>query len=240
MFDYARWLQRAEAFVRGLNELPGQWEISVDVEPPLSVDAAEQLRRTLPLGLPVSLLGLYTTGSARFQCSYRWSPDEEHLPIIAEVFPHQYTLYGGARFIPAVELAETQAAVREWAVEWDAPPHGPPRAGWELWHQCVPFLSVGNGDHLAIRVRADDQPVLYLCHDAEDAGDGRTAFEISPSFDQFLADWETLCYVGPEIWLLARFLADDGNGLLEVDQPIAARWREVIDHFGGFRGATDQ
>ena len=71
-------------------------------------------------------------------------------------------------------------------------------------------------------------PVLYLCHDADDGGDGRAAFEISPTFDQFLGDWETLSYVGPEIWLLARFLADDGTGPLQLNQPATALWREVI------------
>ena len=106
------------------------------------------------------------------------------------------------------------------------------RPGWELWCQSVPFIAVGNGDYLALDVTkgAGRLPVLYLCHDgdAEDGGDGRTAFEISPSFDQFLADWEALCYVGPEIWLLAPFFADDGRGALHVEQPKATMWREII------------
>jgi hypothetical protein len=37
---------------------------------------------------------------------------------------------------------------------------------------------------------------------------------ISPSFVQFLSEWETICYAGPEIWLLAAFLegAKEQNG----------------------------
>jgi hypothetical protein len=89
---------------------------------------------------------------------------------------------------------------------------------------------VGNGDYLAVRASstAGRFPILYLCHDAEDGGDRRTAFEISSDFEQFLIDWETLCYLGPEIWLLRRFLADDGKGPLEIDQPATELWREII------------
>jgi hypothetical protein len=230
MIDYSRWLSRAEAFVRGLDYLPGKWGVSIAVEPPLTASAADELGRTLPLGLPSPLYNLYTTGSASYRCTYHWSPDKAYLPLVEQVFPHQYSLYGGARFISAAELPDRQASVRSWATEWDAPADAPPRPGWELWHQAIPFLAVGNGDYLALQVSngTDKQPVLYLSHDAGGGDDERTAFEISPSLEQFLADWETLCYVGPEIWLLGEFLANEGKGLLQVNQPKTNLWREVM------------
>ena len=230
MLDYSEWLQRAEDFVRRLNYLPGRWGISVAVEPPLSRAAADELCEVLSFGLPSPLYDLYSRGSASYCCTYNWELDESHLPLVGQVFPQTYSLYGGARFLPAAELKDTFASVRAWATKWDATADDPPRPGWELWHQCVPFIAVGNGDFLALHVSDSSArlPVLYLCHDAEDGGDGRTAFEISPSFDQFLGDWETLCYIGPEIWLLRQFLADDGNGPLEVNQPKTALWRAVI------------
>lgn len=230
MLDYAHWLKRAEDFVRGLGNLPGQWGVSIAIEPPLARRAADELRNRLPFGLPAPLYDLYTQGSASYRCAYYWSPDEAHLPLVGEVFPHTYSLYGGARFIPACQLADAHASVRSWARGWNGTPDGGPRPSWEAWQESIPFLAVGNGDYLALRVRGDrtDLPVIYLCHDAEDGGDGRTAFEISPSFDQFLSDWETLCYIGPEIWLLAAFLSDDGEGPVQVNQPKVALWREIV------------
>jgi len=230
MIDYAEWLHRAEDFVRGLNYLPGQWGISLDVEPPLPKAKADELREVLPLGLPSPLYDLYTTGAATYRCTYHWSPDQSHLPLVGRVFPHTYTLHGGAQFIPAFELKDWQISVRKRATGYGATADAPPRPGWETWYECVPFLAVGNGDYLALRVSdaAGRLPVLYLCHDALDGGDGRTAFEISPSFDRFLADWESLYYIGPAIWLLAAFLAHGGEGPLNVKQPKAALWRRVI------------
>jgi len=96
----------------------------------------------------------------------------------------------------------------------------------QIWRETVPFLDVGNGDYLALHVGGDkrDCPVVYLCHDDPQ----RPVTEISPSFEKFMSDWEDLCYVGPEIWLLQAFLQENGDGPLLADQAKARRWREII------------
>src|SRR5262245_60618476 len=104
MFDYSGWLRRAENFVRGLTYLPGEWGISVACEPPLDATAVHQIREVLPLGLPAPLFDLYKAGAANYRSTYHWSPNQLYLPMVEQVFPHQYSLYGGARFIPAGEL----------------------------------------------------------------------------------------------------------------------------------------
>ena len=74
MLDYARWLKNAEEFVRGLDCLPGQWGVSVAIEPPLATTAADELRNTLPFGLPSPLYDLYAVGSASCRCTYYGHP----------------------------------------------------------------------------------------------------------------------------------------------------------------------
>ena len=110
MMDYRPWLRRAEDFIRGLSALPGEWSTSVDVEPPLSKAAADELHKSLPFGLPSPLHDLYTTGSRSCRCTYYWSPDEAYLPLVEKVLPCQHSLDGGARFLPAAELNNAHAS----------------------------------------------------------------------------------------------------------------------------------
>jgi len=224
--DYSGWLQRAEGFVRSLRKMPGNWGIEVAVEPPLSQPEAVELGGKLPLGLPSPLCEFYTTAAAACCSTYFWEPDEAGLSLIAEVLPHQYSLYGGPGFIPAVELEDACASVRAWATGYDETPNTPPRPGWELWHEAVPFHAIGNGDYLALHVTEGSArlPVLYLCHDADYETDGGAAFEISPSFEEFLTRWERLCYIGPEHWLLNTFLSED----CQADEAKETCWREII------------
>jgi hypothetical protein len=236
MTDYPGWLRRAETFVRCLDYLPGQWSITIAVEPPLAKTKANELRENLPLGLPACLYDLYTIGSASFSCTYSWKPDESHLRLVEPILPHQYSLYGGAHIVPAAELEDVQYAVRSWMRGWGTSNSSPPKPGWEIWDQCVPFVDFNNGDYLAIRVVGGDprQPVLYLDH--EDASEGQNAIEISPGFDQFLADMETLCYLWPICWS-QEFNEDARNGTLRADQPEVAEWRRIIGGQFAAKGA---
>jgi hypothetical protein len=62
--------------------------------------------------------------------------------------------------------------------------------------------------------------VLYLSHDGDTA-------HLADSFTAFLMAWERLCYLGPEIWLLDRFLGDDG--ILAPGSPLRAdRLRRLL------------
>ena len=187
--------------------------------------------RALSFDLPAPLYDFYTRGSASCHCHYWWSSDSRPTPW-EDAFPSQYTLYGGPEIIPASQLAECCANVRSWASsDWTGEGGGAP-PGFERWRHAIPFVAVNNGDYLALDANADTSrtPVLYLCHEADVycSESPSPATEISPSFEQFLADWEKLCYVGPEIWLLSAFLAEDFTGPLQTDSPRASRWRDIL------------
>lgn len=222
---YASWIRRAETFVRGLRHLPGRWGISVAIDPPLSDSEADDLARVLPFGLPTSLRELYTKGAAKCQCRYHWSPDGEHLREVHAVFPHQMSFYGGAEFIPWDELLNAHE-IHSWWDDEDDNLTQEQLAAREIWRQTIPFINVGNGDCVALHITDDtaQMPVVYLCHDDPE----NRVTRLSPSLDRFLADWESLCYVGPEIWLLSTFLAEDGGGLLDVEKEEALEWRRLL------------
>lgn len=78
----------------------------------------------------------------------------------------------------------------------------------------VPFVEMQNGDFLALDIEADAEvpPVVYLVPDLVQDDD----WLIARSFDDFLKQWEDLCYIGPEIALLGE-LCDERTGMLDVD-----------------------
>ena len=218
------WLQRAESFVRQLNYLPGEWGISVRVEPPISDAKADRLAAKLPLGLPAPLRALYVEGAAAFKCTYHWKPPKSRLPLIEAALPHQYSFYGGARFIPCEELLSLHGIHTWWdGVEAESEEQ---EAAREVWRQTVPFINVGNGDAVGLHVSDDHErlPVVYLCHDDPD----QAVTEISPSFDRFLIEWEKLRYIGPESWLLGAFLSRRGERLLNGESKKARQWRNFL------------
>ena len=73
-----------------------------------------------------------------------------------------------------------------------------------------------------LRGTVEDPAVAYLNH--ED-----TSSIIAPSFTSFLKEWESVCYVGPEIWMLEPFLNEKG----QMDGSISAakEMRAMIEEF---------
>jgi hypothetical protein len=213
------WFRRAENFVRGLNRLPGQWGISISVEPPVEISRDDDA----DTALPAPLLRLYTEGSARFSCQYHWKPDSTDLSRLSELFPHQYSFYGGAEFIPWDDLP------REPGVDWgwfDEDHHtAEEKLADDIWKRTFPFIHVGNGDMVGLLITdgSDSMPVVYLSHEEP----AEVTF-LSESLERFLVDWEQLGYIGPEIWLLGQFLDEGPEGLPRMDPEKVNQWREIL------------
>jgi hypothetical protein len=160
-----------------------------------------------------------------------WRPDGRHLRSLERLFPHTPSLYGGPDFIPAAKLEDAQFAVRSWARPWETQGFSPPKPGWEIWDQCVPFVDYHTGDFLALQISEDEsrQRVLYLCHELE-AAEEQNVFEVSPSFERFLTDWETVRYLWPAGWGWSQAGIDDlaHRGPLRADDPKIAMLRRII------------
>ncbi len=222
---YSSWIRRAESFVRQLNYLPGMWGISVAIDSPITTDEADGLAERLPFGLPAPLRELYIDGAARCRCRYYWTPGEDYLPQVQEVFPHEMSFYGGPEFIPWTDLRDAHG-IHTWWEGADDDVTDEQANAREVWRHTVPFINVGNGDCVALHVNDDPEslPVVYLCHDDPDS----PVTNLSESLDQFLSDWEALCYVGPEIWLLNAFLGEGDGRQLDLEQEKVRRLRNIM------------
>jgi len=226
--DWLPWLQRAERFVRRTCDLPGRWCMTIAIEPPLDSANAARLDRVLPHGLPELLRDFYLTASACADCSFSWSPDELRLAALAEVLPHQRSIYAGPKICSAAKLEEEQQGLMGWAEIFDEMGgHGPATA--QVLRDSVPFIPIGNGDQLVLQVKpSPDRPrVIYISHET-DVDTESPVIPISESGEQFMADWERIAYLGPEIWLLNSFVQDSSTGLLDSGSPLASRWRAFL------------
>jgi hypothetical protein len=67
-----------------------------------------------------------------------------------------------------------------------------------VWHDNFAFLTVTNGDCIALVEDGDNSPVYYLSHDD---GEGHGVL-LAPSVFSFLDQLSQLAFAGPEDWLL--------------------------------------
>jgi len=232
MVDYSEWLHRADVFARSVGVLPGRVGMEVDFLPPLDVADASHLNATLPHGLPAALRDFYVSASAGGRCTFRWTPNESDLELIAKLVPHNYTIQGGPWIFWAINLEGEHQGFVDWAEVLDELGGYGPAAAKTL-RECVPLSKIGNGDYLALHAKAgsDRVPVIYIDHEA-DLELQSPIIPLSESLEQFFTTWERIGYIGPEIWLLNPFLRDSKTGLLDANCPLAIRWRTLLRSFG--------
>lgn len=224
--SYGEWIRRAEAFARGTHHLPGTWNLSIAIGPPVSEAEIEETASQVPYGLPPQLRRLYTEGAGHCRCSFYWEPERDQVGILKDVFPEEVGYAGGPEFISWSDLPGEARFIQTWWDGLEIDGNEEQLQAREIWSRTTPFIRLPNGDFLGLHRTGDPDrmPVVYLCHDDPD----RPVTHLSPSFDAFLEIWETLCYPGPEIWLLRPFLGEDERGPLRIDPEQAARLRKVL------------
>lgn len=205
MFDYAGWLQRVEAFIKYVAQFENcdELQTEIGITPPLTESELQQLQANFKEPLPLELQRFWTTASRH--CHWHCYLEND-----------SGTFYSAPTFLDATELLEETAICRDWADGCSED-----SAQEALWLQSVPFILMRNGDYLGLfaPMAHDDPPVAYLSHDD-------VSRIIAPSFTEFLNVWEQLCYIGPEIWELEKYL--DANGILDASTPQARQLRSFL------------
>jgi hypothetical protein len=223
-FDYRAWVERARAFTDRCRRLPGTINVQAEIAPPMSEEEVDLLGPSLTQGIPETVRRFLTRGSGDCNCKYWWQPladsaEREEMPWHS-IFQYECFIYGGAqlcnpinrdvkdishgrREIGRVGFRYLQGACVDMRDAIDSPDER------ELYRNAFPFLTIRNGDMLALSGPDPDakDSVVYLSHEG-------LSCVLSPSFEDFLVTWERLCYVGPEIWLLNVF-QDPKTGFIE-------------------------
>lgn len=88
----------------------------------------------------------------------------------------------------------------------------------------VPFIEVGNGDCICLDISRETggAAVAYLDHERD--FNPYYATRLGSSFTDFMSNWARVCFVGPDLWPLTRYL-DRGTGSLDPKCADAVRWR---------------
>jgi hypothetical protein len=205
--DFSGWVERLRAFPATLSGRDGLAFESWAVDPPLAPQKKLELSAALGHAIPARFLE-FLTATAGTECRYtfEYDPDNDaETNAYLGLFPDVTTIYGGPCIGPADDIVGWAIKCHEWGAQL-APQIGQDAAGH--WQTALPFIDVGNGDYVSLWLGTrgevgDDPPVIYLSHE------DRSRW-LAPSFSGFLFRWERLAYLGPEIWLLERFLTDGG------------------------------
>jgi hypothetical protein len=217
-FDRRQWIASAAGFVRRLASRADIEVRAAEFGPSLTAADADRVERS-GTPLPAALRQFFTEGSGAIDFRYVFEPraDGQDSDRLEQLFPDQTSIYGGVRIV-AAELPDLQRSAAEWARDtWVAEDE----AQKVIWDGALPFAALDNGDFLSLDVRtpAEDPAVIYLSHDDE-------SIVLAPSFGAFLAEWERLCYLGPEIWLLESFRS--GDGFLDAASSAAHELRVLL------------
>jgi len=228
--NYRRWCKRAKNFIqhfaerfREQDKAEAQRDIQHEpleaharIAPPLTALGRKRLEAHMRRTLPPPLRAFLEKGSRNCYLHYCWQTPSDLQSLAEET--GERTLYGGTALCNAKEMITWQEWCREGPTGHldDLPPKDK-----ELWSHAVPFAFTG-ANFLALYDKEDDRdpPVAYLRHDGG-------SFLLAPNFDEFLRQWEQLCYLGPDWWFLSAF-RDPRTGFLDATTPRARAVRKLF------------
>ena len=208
--DYAAWLKRASEFTESRRALPGEVRIEQQIAAPLTDREIDKLAKQSRLPIPEPLRRFWREAGAFCKCTYWWQPPpafEQQLRIASP--KRQFDcVWGGIEMDTPEEIVSLLESCVDWAEHFR--PDYPKDA--RFWEFSIPIFPVPNGDHVGLYVRdsAANPPVAYLCHE----GSGGSNI-IAASFEDFLARWEVLGFVGIDFLMAFR---NRRTGMLEPGQ----------------------
>ena len=207
----SEWVHRAIRFTQLLNRFGDETVRSASAADPLTVEELTALQSSLSSEIPSSLADFLLIESGSCNCEYnrtiQHTPTDRAIALLG--FEKAYSIaqtniYGGASLCQSECFGEWNSeAVISMFDDIDV-------ECADLWRNSFIFKAIANGDSLGLYVAQEtrDPPVVYLDHE------GEIHRPIAPSLAHFLREWETLCYVGPEIWMLEEFI-DQNTGYLD-------------------------
>jgi hypothetical protein len=242
MFDAKQWISRLRHFVEKCRELKGDVRIEIDIDEPASESDIHKIAQLLPHGIPADLQHFYMNGARSITCRYIIDNYDNRLGEVYQSSTPGSYVGGGLNRWSLDSLIATQRHFNDWLEGLDE--RGDPDA--LIWHKCMPFVTIPNGDMLALEITTDGSPnkVVYLDHDGSPSRIAQLLIAellkidydiqsdtkvIAESFDKFMEIWEEVCYIGPEKWEMHPFI-DVQTGMLTPDVPEADKLRQCFQN----------
>jgi hypothetical protein len=254
--DYGAWVKRVSGFLRSLTYLPGELDLNDDIEAPGSDALTQKYLKSGRCSLPRELKAFIETASPRCNFRYRWVIPEHIQSSFGALFPGMVELKGGANFCEAArfdnydnrdwfqnnlpplldqaapsvlelfppELRAQLSSSMAGNTAYEVLFKDPCKTDEERLHNRIWLLKLDNGDKVSLDLDAGEggRAIVYVA--GNDVGNKKI---ISQSFDQFLSDWEQLCYITPNLTNLKPWL-DSVTGRLNVDSNKTLLLRELL------------
>jgi hypothetical protein len=221
--DYVAWTKRASSFLRSLTHLPGELDLDDGIEPPSADEHTQQWLRSDGCSIPSELKAFIATASRRCYFRYRWKPPAELQAELGNLFPGHVKLTGGGDFCEAAGYSNYDH--RQWFRDNVEQYKVYAReAEIERARGLLPLMEMKGGAKISLDLRATDwtRPVVFV-----DPSTPKKRPLVSRSFDQFLSDWERLCYITPSLANLAPWF-EPGVGPIEPNDRKASLLRQIF------------
>jgi hypothetical protein len=249
MSEWDRWVSKCSEFV----EQVGNWPLAVAGEdesdgelyaecsalPPLGEAETYNVERLLGGKLPQSLRSFYLTGTASMDCKWLWQPASTLADRLEGILGERVACGGpsiiDARTLPQQRLESRSSILGTWSSRCEVSD-----GQRDFVAHLFPFMDVANGDQYLVHDDVESCSGGVYCYDHEFDGD-TPLIRLSESFEQFMQQWESLYYIGPEGWFLRPFarVEADGNWQLDVDAPTAHAWRSLVQDLHRYRSNTE-
>ena len=251
--DYEGWVSRAKDFLKNLSQLPGVVESSDSIEPPDRSEYSLEWLRSSRNSLPDDLKEFVSEASQRAHIYYCWSPPQQIIEVIRRIWPEKTKIIGGGdlceqaryslydtsedeidRMSGIFKEAEDEVATMFPKIDKTVISEsnledicqgifGRGDQGREAGF--IPILILPDEARLSLDTNVSDgeaYPVVFT--EAKSFDD---PIPISSSFQRFLQDWETLCYISPDVETLKPWLNGPG-GMLQVSDEKTELLNEIF------------
>lgn len=215
-FIYSEMIARLQAFIARFEKL-GCSTLPLTFTSPASEDEVAAVEAALGYRLPDELRNFFLTCSAGIQ--FWWNSYDENTDILS--LPGELAeIFSGELRFSLESLAEIDDMRDDLADLYDDPND----AYAAVFLDKLAFMTVGNGDLLAIDLNGDNPgAVVYLSHD----GESLHGYVLGESFFSFLDNYSRLACPGPQWWVLELFTHEQTTPL-DPQSPLAHTWLQAI------------
>jgi hypothetical protein len=218
MMDYRSWIRDLQKFIADVGSLNGELDRQLSVAEPLKLASLEGLNESLRVKIPRPIARFLKEASGGCKIHFVWEPEGSQLQALQKAIGRDFFFSDGP-LCDSEKLRQWQEWTLEGATEMWIAEEPEEKA---VWMAAFPFVFMSDGDFLALDLRqgSDDPPVVFLCHEDKYC-------LVSPSFDEFLFQWQGLCYFGPDYYYFRDFL-DNSTGYLSSMSPKAEALRQLL------------
>ena len=179
-------IENWKTFAEAINAIGGDVQ-ALSISKPACPKNIQHVEGEIGGFLPASFKDVLLNFSSKVE--FRWV-----LPKSSQFQGELEQIFSGECYWSLEQMIELNKSKSRWVEECFSDAKDPYDA---IWHETLVFHEVGNGDYLAIDLKAPNrQPVVYLSHDD---GDGH-GVELAENFQEFVFTTSRIGCVGAEDW----------------------------------------